>query len=452
MEDLYHQVDFIVSGGALKLLTDFLGSKNLPAVIVEQPDGGSFQILDAVGVSPDSLTFQGDDLPVAQLFSKHPPLSDFEVESAKGNEKWPCVVRIRGAHWELFILLGKEPDAALVSELEPYAGMIRLWRTFRRIDAAEKSLSRLSYMILATKSTLASIFEPMPLQYFATFLTDVLHESLFPRSVAVLQDKDGCLTLLGGSADSIPERQGVFAETILPPSPIFTKKDAAPFQVVLPVVSGECRLFCLMTWDDFPDEQMMNFMELLGSLAVRAAAINELRAQNQRAAAGTPVGEFTILSLSNAIKLLKRARDRSHFCSMLTDIFMEQGRMEDCCLALWDWQRCGYAPALLLLDRTETETEDSLLPLPAPATAWRVSETSVDLQKVRFSTALKSWGLDECSWKNMKTMRYLFPICDDAALTGFIALGSKSGTMLDENQLGALHLLAQFAAYELRKF
>ena len=85
MEDLYNQIDFIVSGGALKLLTDFLDSKGLPALVLE-PTGDDFQVLDAVGTIPSSLMVHDRNLHLQTLFSTRPPLATFEVEEAKGND------------------------------------------------------------------------------------------------------------------------------------------------------------------------------------------------------------------------------------------------------------------------------------------------------------------------------------------------------------------------------
>ncbi len=344
MEDLYRKIDFIVSGGALEYLSEFLRSKGLTALVLEPKEAG-YQVLDAVGLSPDSLTFQESDLKLGPLFSQRPPKASFEVEAAQGSDPWPCVLRIRGAQWAIFVLLRKQPEDALISEIEPYAGMIRLWQTFQRIDATEQRLSRLSYMILATKNTLASIFEPMPLQYFTAFLADVLRESLFPKTVAILNDDGTALTPIAGRADSIPPRTGVYQEEHLPPTPVLTQSDRAPFEAVLPIAEGSLRLFCLLTWDSLPDAHVLNFMELLGNLAVRAIAINALREQNRRASEENLSGEFTAMALSNVLKVLKGATDRTHFCSLLADILMEQGRLPNCTLAVWDQARGGYVCA-----------------------------------------------------------------------------------------------------------
>ena len=454
MEDLYNKIDFIVSGGALKLLTDFLDSKGLPALVLE-PRGEDFQVLDAVKIVPESLLFHDTDLHLPTLFSTRPALAAFEVEEAKGNEKWPHIIRMRGAYWEIYILLGKEPDAPLTQELQSYAGLVRIWRTFQRIDVTEKQMSRLSYMILATKSTLASIFEPMPLPYFASFLKDVLHESLFPKTIVILKDEKNYLTIFEGRAESIPERKGIYEEIILPPVPVVTKGDEAPFEVVLPVVEGDCRLFCVMTWDELPDSQMMNFMELLGNLAVRAVAINNLRIQNQKAESSISTGEFTVLSLSNVLKILRGASDKTRFITLLSEIFIEQCRMPDCVLAVWDSSRQGYVPAEKRFGQFKADTDPTLLPSPSAVSASKIPEITYDLEVMGADAVMKSWGLGGCPWGDMKTMRYIFPLCDDESLVGIIAVGSgtdESRAVLDRGQLAAVHLISQFAAYEFRRF
>ncbi|MBQ9564040.1 MAG: hypothetical protein IJU98_00500 [Synergistaceae bacterium] len=452
MDDLYNRIDFIVSGGALKLLTDFLDSKGLPALVLE-PDGEDFKVLDAVGTVPTSLVVHDKNLHLQALFSSRPPLAAFEVEEAEGNEQWPYIIRMRGAYWEIYILLGKKPEASLVPELQSYAGLVRIWRTFQRIDETEKQLSRLSYMILATKSTLASIFEPMPLPYFASFLSDVLHESLFPKHIVILKDEKGSLVVYNGETEAVPAREGIYTELILPPTPIVTKKDAAPFEIVLPVVEGDCRLFCVMTWDELPDAQMMNFMELLGNLAVRAVVINNLRAQNQRAESTISTGEFTILSLSNVLKILRGAADKKHFLSLLAEIFIEQCRMPDCSLAVWDSTKGGYAEEEKRSGQFEAEPSHEVLPASEAAPVTRTMETVYDLEEKELDAILKSWGLGECPWEDVRSMRFLFPICDDKILVGMIAMGSPNGrAALDRGQVAAVHLIAQFAAYEFRRF
>ncbi|MBR1437222.1 MAG: hypothetical protein IJ587_01675, partial [Synergistaceae bacterium] len=301
INDLYSRIDFLINGGAVKCLADYFEEKKIKALIAEPGTTNTLNVINASGLVPSSLTIKDE---VSSLFPKSVAKESYELSSAVTSGSWPAVIKIWGSHWEIYILLEEKPGDfdSLVTSLKPYAGLIMLWENSKRIAENEKKLSRLSYMILATKSTLASIFEPMPLQYFAAFLADVLQESLFPKSVAVLKDEGSYLTVFKGKADSIPERKGIYSAQILTPAPVVVKNEK-PVEVVLPVAEGDCRLFCLMQWDELPDDQTMNFLELLGNLAVRAIAINNLRQQSMQAEANISTGEFTVLSLSNVLKV-----------------------------------------------------------------------------------------------------------------------------------------------------
>ena len=456
INELYNKIDFLVNGGALKSLTDFLDSKSIRAIIVQPSGIDKLNVLEAAGIVPDSLTIENN---ISQFFTHNIVKESFELDYSEDSNAWPVVVRIRGEHWEIFIMLKDKPENIneFLDELKPYAGLLRLWQTFSNISASEKKLSRLSYMILATKNTLASIFEPMPLQYFASFLTDVLQESLFPKSIAILRDEGNYLTVFNGKADNIPERNGIYSSQILPPAPVITKNDS-PFEIVLPVAEGGVRLFCVMNWDELPDEQTMNFLELLGNLAVRAIAINNLRLQSQQAEANISTGEFTVLSLSNVLKVLRNSENKGRFLSLLVEIFIEQCRMPNCLLAIWNNARKGYTLSERRTGHFRSNIDPTLLPsTDGPVSHDKISDAVYDLGKSSADSIFRSWGLAGCPWKDIlksSSMKYIFPICDDSALVGIIALGAgKEGrNVLDRAQLASLELIAQFAAYEFRRF
>ena len=456
INELYRQTDFLVNGGVLKSLTDFLNSKNIHALVVEPVNSETLNVIDAAGIVPQSLTLNDS---ITKFFTKGIARESFELELSDGNDEWPSVIRIRGSEWEIYILMKDKQNepAKLIEELKPYAGLLRLWQTFKNIDGTEKKLSRLSYMILATKSTLASIFEPMPLQYFASFMTDVIQESLFPKSIVILKDEGNYLTVFNGQADSIPERTGIYASQILPPAPVITKRES-PVEIVLPVAEGNCRLFCVIQWDKVPDEQTMNFLELLGNLAVRAIAINNLRVQSRQAEASISSGEFTVLSLSNVLKILRGADDRNRFISLLADIFIEQTRMNNCMFASWNASRKGYAINEQRTGHVKANLDTTLLPsATGPVESSKVSEAYYDLSFSSPDAIFRSWGLGGCPWKEvMKSldMKYVFPVCDEKSLVGIITLGAGQDgrIMLDRSQLASLQLIAQFAAYEFRRF
>ncbi|MBQ9418836.1 MAG: hypothetical protein IJU31_00510 [Synergistaceae bacterium] len=298
----------------------------------------------------------------------------------------------------------------------------------------------------------------MPLQYFASFLADVLQESLFPKSVAILRDEGNYLTVMKGKIDNIPEREGIYTAQILPPTPIITKQ-AEPVEVVLPVAEDECRLFCLMQWDKLPDEQTMNFLELLGNLAVRAIAINNLRLQSKQTEANISTGEFTVLSLSNVLKVLRGAESKEKFFSLLVDIFMEQSRMPNCFLATWQNAQKGYMFSEHRTGHYKVNLDPTLLPSSNGAvSSEKVSDSHYDLAEKNPDAIFRSWGLAGCpvNWKEIlksSAMKYIFPVCDEHSLVGLIALGGNSvRTALDRSQLASLQLMAQFAAYEFKRF
>ena len=161
IRELQNRIDFLANGGALKILTDLLTDKGIKALIAEPGESGMLNVIDAAGLVPESLKLTDD---VSALFPKGIAHESYELDFSEGSKTWPGVIRIRGAHWQIYILMKDKPSdpAALIEELKPCAGLIMLWQTVKNISETEKKLSRLSYMILATKSTLASIFEPMP--------------------------------------------------------------------------------------------------------------------------------------------------------------------------------------------------------------------------------------------------------------------------------------------------
>ena len=459
IENFYSQADFLINGGILTELSEFLTEKNFKAIIAEPFDKNRMlNILEtASGYIPESLTIENN---VSDLFKNLPAHQILEMTYSENNDKaWPGVIRIKNQDWEIYILIQNPPitPVKLIDNLKAYAGLIKLWQVVRHVNDTEKKLSRLSYMILATKSTLASIFEPMPLQYFASFLKDAIQESLFPKNVFILKDDVKYLTVFTGRAENIPERKNIYTETLLTPSPVVTSHKN-PFEVVLPVVEGDCRLFCVMQWEEQIDEQAMNFLELLGTLAVRAIAIGRLRIKTQKAEQGSSAGEFTIMSLSNVIKVLRGAESQGKFLSLLIEIFMEHCHMQSCLLATWNKLRNGYTLSERRTGQFRANIDQTLLPANGPIRATMVTEEYYDLEVISPDAIFKSWGLGGCPWKEIMketSMKYLFPLCDDNYLVGMISIGAgkdKKSVTLDKTQITSLHLISEFAAYEFGRF
>ncbi|MDR3230691.1 MAG: hypothetical protein LBT65_04570, partial [Synergistaceae bacterium] len=331
MNELYEQMDFILSGGAVKLLVDFLTSRVEAALILE-PRGADLEVLDAIKTRTEGLIFREKAAKLASAFSGNAPVKKFETDCAPvgGIEgEWPWALRVRGTYWTIYILLREKPTEAFLADFRPCAGMISLWQTFHHIDATEDRLSRLSYIILATKNTLASIFEPMPIPYFAAFLSDVLRESLFPRIISIFVDNGSSLSFFEGDEREAPERKGIFAQEILLSVPVVTKGEDS-WQMVLPLTDAEQRLFCVGEWDHPLTEETLNFLELLGNLATRALSINRMRSENSQEQKMVSSADFTIFSLSKALAMLQEEKELPSLLSLAADVLSELNPQSDC--------------------------------------------------------------------------------------------------------------------------
>jgi hypothetical protein len=442
LEKLYEQMDFILSGGALKSLVDFLTPK-VEAALIVSPKGIDLEIVDAVKTRTEGLFLPGQASKMASAFAERVLTEKFSIDYAAIEGEWPWAVRIHGMQWVFYILLRESPEA-LVPELHPAAGLISLWQAFQQIKSTEDRLSRLAYMILATKNTLASIFEPMPLDYYAAFLADVLRESLFPRSLSIFQDNGKTLTFLEGDERTPPAREGFYSQTMLPPTPIVTQKDPASCEVVLPIMEPH-KLFCVSEWDKLPMEETLNFLELVGNLASRALSINYLRTENLAEKDKATSDDFTILSLAEALDALKKQNTRPEFFSMIADIFSELAQESECFLVVRDKDRQGYLPVESRKNGLRSPFEPTLLSS-APIVT-EAERSFLDLQKTDLAEFL------ECPWPEMNRMRYVFPFWNHGRLEGFIALSSKTSPFADdESKLSALQLISQFAAFDLGKF
>jgi hypothetical protein len=437
-------MDFILSGGALKLLSDFLTPKT-GAALVTHPCDSDLEIVDAVGVQAKELILRGLAPKAAAAFPDRPLGEKFEVSQAPFGGEWPWIVRIRGLHWAFYILLQEKADEALLRDLKPYAGFLSLWQIHRQVEEADSRLSRLSYTILATKNTLASIFEPMPVDYYAAFLTDVLRESLFPRSISIFRDDGRTLAFLEGDERTPPPREGLYTQSILPATPIFTRRDSAPYEMVLPVVDETERLFCITEWDKKPVEETLNFMELVGKLAQRALSIHHLRAESGEKRRQLSSESFTIFSLAEAMTALSEQQDRQSCYLLTADIFSEISEAGECFLVVWDEGKAGYVPGAYRKGRLSTPFEFLLLPASPIRKEQNERKFFFDRDKTDISELI------ETPWPEMSALRYVFPFWSDDLLAGFMALSPKDNLPPDESKMAALQLAAQFAALVLGK-
>jgi hypothetical protein len=440
-------MDFILSGGALKLLSDFLTPK-VGVALITHPCDSDLEIVDAVGVQAKELILCGWASKAAAAFTDRPLGEKFEVSQAPFDASlsgdWPWIVRIRGLHWAFYILLQEKAGDDLLRDLKPYAGFLFLWQTHRQVEEADARLSRLSYTILATKSTLASIFEPMPIDYYAAFLADVLRESLFPHSISIFRDDGQALSFLEGDERTPPPREGFYTQSILPATPVFTRRESAPYEMVLPVVDEIERLFCVTEWDKKPVEETLNFMELVGKLAQRAMSIHHLREESGEKRRRLSSESFTIFSLAEAMTALSEQKDRQSCFLLTTDIFSSIAEAGDCFLVVWDEGKAGYVPAVHQRGYLHAPFEPLVLPGSPIRKEQKERKFFFDRNKTDISELVAT------PWPEMSDLRYVVPLWSDDLLAGFMALYPKD-VPPDESKMAALRLAAQFAALILRK-
>jgi hypothetical protein len=450
LEELYEQMEFVLSGGALKLLVDFLRLKVKAALIVT-PRDTDLEIIDALGVQTEGLFLRGQATRLLSAFPEQVLSGKFAVDQAAVEGEWPWAVRIHGVHWSFYILLRQSPET-LLPQLHSFAGLISWWQAFQHFEKTEERLSRLSYMILATKNTLASIFEPMPLDYYAAFLTDVLRESLFPRSLTVFQDDGKKLTFLEGDERPVPQREGLYSQTMLPPAPVVITKGYDSCEVVLPIIEPH-RLFCVSEWDKLPTEETLNFLELVGNLASRSLSINNLKTQNSTERNAISSNDYTILSLRKAMNALQDQKDLPGFLSLAADIFTELVPKSECFLVIWNKERQGY----LAMEYRKKGIRSPFDPIFLPSSGLSSSLPSSPVpgeERAFFDTRTADFSaVLNCPWPEMARMRYVFPFWDEGRLGGFAALGSEDAIFDGgDTKLAALQILARFVAFDLRKF
>ncbi len=179
MKDLFEKTNFLLDGGVLVLLSEYLADR-ISRGLIARPDGNDLAVLDAFGTPMNSLFLEGAAGAVDSAFPSPPLRTSFDVLTAPLSGEWPWAVRLRGMGWRFYILLGEEPTAEILEEMTSFAGLINLWQLHQKTAGVEERLSRLAYMVLATKNTLASLFEHMGVNYLGAFLHDVVNESLFP--------------------------------------------------------------------------------------------------------------------------------------------------------------------------------------------------------------------------------------------------------------------------------
>ncbi|GHS94242.1 hypothetical protein AGMMS50276_06460 [Synergistales bacterium] len=447
MDKLYDQMSFVLSGGALQMLVDFLAPR-VESALIACPKGEDLDILDALGVRTDELVLHGRAGELASVFPNRPLTEKFELTQAQMDAEifdvqWKWVIRIRGRLWSVYILLQNRADGALLMEISQTAGLVALWQTHLQVEAMEDRLSRLSYTILATKSTLASVFEPMPIDSCVAFFTDVLRESLFPLSVTIFKDNGSELVFLKGDDNTPPLREGFYTQVYLPPTPVFTHNTKELREIVIPLVEPY-RLFCVTKWGSVPTEETLNFMELLGNIAQRALSIQYLRLESGKEQKQINADEFLLFSLTKARGLLNAQKNIEDLLNLGISTFAEFAVICKCFLVAWDDNAFAYAPVAYHDASLASQFEPNILV--AHSMFQGDGELLTDLKNTDFSDFLNG---HVSPWPEMSGMRYLFPFWDGESLEGFIAMSDDD---ISDNRLAALQILAQFIANGLKKF
>jgi len=390
-----------------------------------------------------------------------PPLrTSFDVLSAPLSGEWPWAVRLRGMGWCFYVLLGEEPTPEILEEMPSFAGLINLWQLHQKTAGVEERLSRLAYMVLATKNTLASVFEPMGVNYFGAFLHDVVQESLFPSRFSLLLDNGETLSLLEGEEMLLPPRKGIFSRDILSPVPVRVESQqrellgdsvfdslADDWSALLPIPGGTFRLFCFLKWDRMPGEEAFNFMELLGNVASKALSLGSLREERELNISELTRRAFLLNALHEAALNFMEQTSKEDLLLQILDIFTEMAQAPRSLLVVWQPAAGGYVH---FASRKEglLEKKGTFAGFPVGLLEGeRQGSFSLEESKRLFAfmevPALSSVeGLDE--------MDRIFPLWDGDRMTAFVAVSAPlAGTATMD--LPTLEILARTASVALRK-
>ena len=347
MKDLFERTEFLLNGGVLTLLSDSLAAHAARGVIL-RPEGEDLTVLEAFGAGVESLFLKGRARDIQNAFPSPFLREAYDVAAAPLPGEWPWGIRLRGRDWVFFILLSEEPPKELIDHMPSFAGLLSLWQKHQKTAGTEERLSKLAYMVLATKSTLASVFEPMGLDYFGAFLCDVLTESLFPSRLSVVLDKGGRLSHLDGEDIQMPPRKGIFARDILSPVPVRLEESmrdsigeavfhdlAGEWSAILPIIGGDVRLFCLLRWETLPGEEALNFMELLGNVASKALSMSAMREEKERNMQELSRRAFLLNALHEAALKFLEQTSKEELLLQILDIFSEMTQAPRAVLVAW---------------------------------------------------------------------------------------------------------------------
>ena len=364
LREFCDRMSFVLDGGVFSLLEERLEVEPGRALVLQET-GRSLAVVTAVRFAPPALSFPEGLLALEKTFSREGPSPSSsgawvtepspEVAELFGGE-WKEVARLAGGRWRYYLLTTLPLSLELRSDLGAFARLVGLWQDHQKVSPLENRLSRLSYTLLAARSAIASIFEPMPVEYFSAFLGDVLRESVFARRLAVLEDRGDSWRHLWGEPRYEPTRHGVFRETRILPSPLVVDEEhegvlgganltalhALGIHVVLPLTGGPHRLFALMGWDRAPSEEDMNFLALFVHVASKALEISALHEENQRQLAEVSSKAFALEGIHSSTLHLMRQQCRHDLLDAASDILREMSQTSHLDLVVWKPQAGAY--------------------------------------------------------------------------------------------------------------
>ena len=363
LREFCDRMSFVLDGGVFSLLEERLGME-LGRALVLQETGRSLAVVTAARFVPPVFSFSEGSQVLERAFSRENPLAPGGArvvslspeEADPFGEGWEEAARLAGDQWCYYLLTSAPLSLELRNDLGAFARLVGLWHDHQKVVPLESRLSRLSYTLMAARNAIASIFEPMPVEYFATFLGDVLREGAFSRRLAVLEDRGKEWRHLWGEPRYEPARQGIFRETRILPSPLMVDEEhegvlgdanlaalrALGIHVVLPLMGGPHRLFALMGWDRAPSEEDMNFLALFVHVASKALEISALHEENRRQIAEVSTKAFALEGIHSSTLHLMRQQSRHDLLDAASDILKEMSQTSRLELVVWKPQAGAY--------------------------------------------------------------------------------------------------------------
>ena len=361
-ENICEQIDFILQGGLWEKLTEEL-TRYTSSVLIVEIKNEDIIVIEAVNADLDRLMFKD----IGKELLSHSPesrsihklhLDNFSIPAIPQLEEWTNILRFYVRGESIYVLLKEAPSQDLIVAVKPYLKIIGHWFSLRNSAQLDERLSTLSYMILTTKSTLSSIFEPMRLDYYAEFLRGVLKESLFPEKIAIYKDDGVSIKHLKGDNLGSPDRSGIFASKILSPTPVVYKtEDAEKLGLspqnskmsifILPITydiikKNDYRLFCIGVLERINAQEVLNFMELLGSIASKALQIRHLHMATEERIKRIDSSSYSIAALHSVFEKLVSHNERFDLLAFLLGFFSETSQADLVKLVVYDPKEGRY--------------------------------------------------------------------------------------------------------------